>query len=41
MTSAALSLRATRIAEHSRLDSSITLSIRNLRPSWVRAATKS
>ncbi|KQO86663.1 hypothetical protein ASF36_24540 [Methylobacterium sp. Leaf90] len=33
ITSAALSLRATRIARHSRVNSSTTLSIRNLRPS--------
>src|SRR5262249_25245726 len=37
----ALSLRATRIARHSWVNSSSTLSIRYLRPSWVRSSTKS
>src|SRR5262249_50740156 len=41
ITSIALSLRATRIAKHSWLNSSSTLSIRYLRPSWVRSSTKS
>src|SRR5262249_20996405 len=35
ITSIALSLRPTRIAKHSWLNSSSTLSIRYLRPSWV------
>src|SRR5262245_29692966 len=37
ITSIALSLRATRIARHSWLNSSSTLSMRYLRPSWVRS----
>src|SRR3954468_16931705 len=41
MTSMALSLRATRIAKHSCVNSSMTLSIRNLRLSCVRSSTKS
>src|SRR5262249_55271050 len=41
ITSIALSLRATRIARHSWVNSSSTLSIRYLRPSWVRSSTKS
>src|SRR5436309_11330321 len=41
ITSIALSLRATRIARHSWVNSSITLSIRYLLPSWVRSSTKS
>src|SRR5262245_27278578 len=41
MTSIALSLRATRIARHSWVNSSMTLSIRYRRPSWVRSSTKS
>src|SRR5262249_22754935 len=40
ITSIALSLRATRIAKHSWVNSSSTLSIRYLRPSWVRSSTK-
>ena len=35
------SLRATRIARHSWVNSSMTLSIRNFLPSWVRSSTKS
>ena len=41
ITSAELSLRATRIDRHSRVNSSTTFSIRNLRPSRVRSSTKS
>src|SRR5215210_656237 len=41
MTSMALSLRSTRMARHSCVNSSMTLSIRNFRPSWVRSSTKS
>lgn len=36
-----LSLRSIRIARHSRVYSSITLSMRNFLPSWVRPSTKS
>src|SRR5215510_9650766 len=36
-----LELRARRIARHSWVNSSSTLSIRYLRPSWVRSSTKS
>jgi hypothetical protein len=36
-----LSLRATRIAKHSCVNSSMMLSIRNLRLSCVRSSTKS
>ncbi len=36
MTSVELSLRATRMARHSRVNSSTTLSVRYFRPSWVR-----
>ena len=41
MTSTDLSLRATRMARHSRVNSSTRLSMRCLRPSWVRSSTKS
>ncbi len=41
ITSAAFSLRATRIAKHSRVNSSTTFSRRTLRPSCVRASTRS
>ena len=40
-TSWLLSLRFTWIARHVRLYSSITVSIRKARPSWVRSWTKS
>jgi hypothetical protein len=35
------SFRSMRIARHSRVNSSMTLSMRNLRPLWVRSSTKS
>ena len=41
MTSVDLSLRLIRIARHSRVNSSMTLSMRYFRPSWVRSSTKS
>jgi hypothetical protein len=41
ITSAEDSLRATRIASASRVNSSTTQSVRNLRPSRVRSSTKS
>ena len=41
MTSAALSLRPTRMARHSWVNSSMTFNILNFRPSWVRSSTKS
>ena len=41
ITSVAPSLRATRIASASRVNSSTTHSMRNLRPSRVRSSTKS
>ncbi|AMY72136.1 hypothetical protein AKL17_2p0014 (plasmid) [Frigidibacter mobilis] len=41
MTSRELSFRATRIARHSRVNSSTTFSMRSLRPSRVRSSTKS
>src|SRR6187549_318226 len=41
MTSMDLSLRATRIARHSWVNSSMMLSKRILRPLWVRSSTKS
>src|SRR5947208_3555592 len=41
MTSMALSLRATRIARLSCVNSSRTLSMRYFLPSWVRSSTKS
>src|SRR5918998_1065305 len=34
------SFRLTRMARHSRVNSSMMLSMRNLRPSWVRSSTK-
>src|SRR3546814_10327154 len=40
-TSSCLSCRATIKARHSRLASSMTVRMRNLRPSWVRPSTKS
>ena len=40
-TSVAPSFRATRMARHSRVNSSTTQSMRNLRPSRVRSSTKS
>src|SRR4051812_20669354 len=41
MTSIDLSRRDTRMAKHSWVNSSMMLSMRNLRPSWVRSSTKS
>jgi len=41
ITSVEPSLRPTRIARHSRLNSSTTLRVRNLRPSRVRSSTRS
>ena len=41
MTSVDLSLRSTRIARHSRVNSSMTFSMRNFLPLWVRSSTKS
>src|SRR5437763_2301763 len=41
MTSIDLSRRDTRMARHSWVNSSMMLSMRNLRPSWVRSSTKS
>ena len=41
MTSIALSVRSTRMARHSWVNSSMTLSMRNFRPLWVRSSTKS
>ena len=41
ITSMALSFAELRIARHSWVNSSITLSIRYFRPSWVRSSTKS
>ena len=41
MTSTAFSWRPTRIAKASRVNSSTTFSVRNLRPSRVRSSTKS
>src|SRR6187455_3297124 len=41
MTSVELSLRSMRIARHSRVNSSMMLSMRNFLPLWVRPSTKS
>ena len=41
ITSTAFSFRLTLMARHSRVNSSMMLSMRNLRPSWVRSSTKS
>jgi len=41
MTSVELSFRSIRIAGHSRVNSSMRFSMRNLLPSWVRLSTKS
>ena len=41
MTLVELSLRSMRIARHSRVNSSMMLSMRNFLPSWVRPSTKS
>ena len=41
MTSVDFSLRSIRIARHSRVNSSMTFSMRNFLPLWVRSSTKS
>jgi len=41
ITAAEFSLRSILIARYSRLNSSITLSMRNFLPSWIRLLTKS
>jgi hypothetical protein len=41
ITSVDFSFRSTRIVRHSRVNSSMTLSMRSFLPSWVRSSTKS